>query len=674
MRMHTRSLCTLLLSSALSVPPLAAAQERSPDPLTPDRVGRMTLRELMDEEVVFAAARYEQNPSEAATAVTIITADEIQQFGYRTIQDVLSAVRGFYTTFDRNYSYVGIRGISPPGDYNARVLLQIDGHRANENTYDGVYIGTDSLIDLALVDRVEIVHGPGSSLYGSNAVFAVVNFVTRSGADASARQVEGDIGSLGTVASRFRYGIRSSSGVDVLVSAARYKSDGHPTLFFPELADTTASGGVTTGTDGDEYQRLFGKLSRGAWALQGAYADRRKVIPTGSFQTVFDDPRSQTTDRRAFGSLAYRSPAGRAVALRGRVALDRYSYEGLYVTDYGQDGVPDILINHDLARGTWLTTELQATRVVARRHQLVGGFEYRDNDQSIGNFDREIYTDIHVRTRVLGLFAQDEWRLHKRLALVLGVRHDRYPWFGGATNPRLSAVITPSPSTTVKVTHGRAFRPPNVSERTEELQPAEGAGTARIRPETMIATEAVVERRFDRLLGGEAWFSVSAFRDDLRDMIGTMVEDGWSRAANIGSAHTAGVELEARARWANDIVARGSLALNHVGDGDERDLANAPRRLGSLRVHVPLRGERLGLGVQATFVGTRLSANSAPVPGATTTDGTLVWKAIGRRLTVSANLRNLFNAAVYAPTSSGFVQNQLRLDGRTFYLNTAWRF
>lgn len=669
-----RSFCTLVLSSALTLPTLAAAQDRPPDPLTPGRVGHMTLRELMDQEVVFAAARYEQNPSEAATAVTIITAEEIQQFGYRTMQDVLSAVRGFYTTFDRNYSYLGIRGISPPGDYNARVLVQIDGHRVNENTYDGVYIGTDSLIDLGLVDRVEVVHGPGSSLYGSNAVFAVVNFVTRSGGDSPRLQVEGDAGSFGTQAGRLRYGTRSASGVDVLVSATRYTSDGHRTLFFPELAHRTASGGVTTGTDGDAYQRLFGKVSRGAWALQGAYAGRRKVIPTGAFATVFDDPRSQTTDRRAFGSLAYRSPADRPVAVSGRVALDRYSYEGLYATDYGEADAPDILVNHDLARGTWLTTELQATRTVARRHRLVGGLEYRDNSQSIGNFDREVYTDIHVRTRVLGLFAQDEWRLHPRLALVLGVRHDRYPSFGGTTNPRLSAVVTPSSHTTVKVTHGRAFRPPNISERTDEIQPAPGAAAVRIRPETMSATEAVIEQRVDRLFGGEAWFSVSAFRDDLRDMIATTVEDGWSHATNFGSAHTAGVEFEARARWASDIVARGSFSLSRVGDGNDRPLANAPRQLGSLRVHVPVRGRRLGLGVQETFVGARQSEDATLVAGAATTDVTLLWQALGRRLTVSANLRNAFDAAVYVPTSAAFVQSRLRLDGRTLYLTTAWRF
>ncbi len=121
------------------------------------------------------------------------------------------------------------------------------------------------------------------------------------------------------------------------------------------------------------------------------------------------------------------------------------------------------------------------------------------------------------------------------------------------------------------------------------------------------------------------------------------------------------------------VVARGSFSQSHSTDGDSQRLTNAPRQIGSLRVHVPLHGDRLGVGLQQSFIGDRLSHDGSLVPRAATTDATLVWRASGH-LSLSGNVRNLFDAAVYAPTSDAFVQSRLPLDGRTLYLNAGWQF
>ena len=109
---------------------------------------------------------------------------------YRTLADVLNSVRGFYTSYDRNYSYIGVRGFARPGDYNTRVLLLIDGHRFNEPTYDMAAIGTDFPIDVSLVDKVEVIRGPASSLYGTSAFFAVINVITKTASARQGTQVE----------------------------------------------------------------------------------------------------------------------------------------------------------------------------------------------------------------------------------------------------------------------------------------------------------------------------------------------------------------------------------------------------------------------------------------------------------------------------------------------------
>ena len=91
--------------------------------------------------------------TEAPASVTIVTADDIARFGYRTLADILRSARGLFVSYDRNYSYLGARGLQRPGDYNSRILLLVDGHRMNDNVYDQAAIGPDFGLDPAMFER-----------------------------------------------------------------------------------------------------------------------------------------------------------------------------------------------------------------------------------------------------------------------------------------------------------------------------------------------------------------------------------------------------------------------------------------------------------------------------------------------------------------------------------------
>src|SRR5512142_86333 len=171
---------------------------------------QLSLEELMNIEVqtIYSASKYEQKVTEAPSSVSIVTSSDIKKYGYRTLADILRSVRGFYVTNDRNYSYVGVRGFGRPGDYNSRILLLIDGHRTNDNIYDQAFVGTEAIIDIDLIDRVEIVRGPGSSLYGSNASFEVVNVITKGGRDLGGVEESGEACSFHPDKGRPTYGGR----------------------------------------------------------------------------------------------------------------------------------------------------------------------------------------------------------------------------------------------------------------------------------------------------------------------------------------------------------------------------------------------------------------------------------------------------------------------------------
>ena len=136
----------------------SAAQNPKP---VPD-LTEMSLEDLMEIEVdsVYGASKYLQKVTQAPASISIVTAEEIQKYGYRTLADVLRSVRGFYITYDRNYSYVGVRGFARPGDFNSRILVLVDGHRVNDNIFDQAFLGTDFPVDIDLIDRIEVIRGP----------------------------------------------------------------------------------------------------------------------------------------------------------------------------------------------------------------------------------------------------------------------------------------------------------------------------------------------------------------------------------------------------------------------------------------------------------------------------------------------------------------------------------
>jgi hypothetical protein len=144
----------------------------------------LSLEQLMDIPVT-GASKYEQKQSEVAAAVSVISREEIRAFGWRTLGQALASLPGVHTAYDRQYTYLGARGLGLPGDYNTRVLITINGNRVNEATYDSAMVGHAFPLDMDLVERIEYIPGPGSAVYGQNAMFGVVNLVTRSGQDVS---------------------------------------------------------------------------------------------------------------------------------------------------------------------------------------------------------------------------------------------------------------------------------------------------------------------------------------------------------------------------------------------------------------------------------------------------------------------------------------------------------
>ncbi|HMJ90891.1 MAG TPA: TonB-dependent receptor plug domain-containing protein, partial [Candidatus Acidoferrum sp.] len=320
----------LTLLSAMTLP-LAAAERSGTNAFM-----EMSFEDLLEVKVdrIYAASKFEQDISDAPASVSIITSDEIQRYGHRHLADVLRSVRGLYVTDDRNYSYIGVRGFARPGDYNSRVLLLIDGHRMNDNIYDSMYLGHDSVVDVDIIDRVEIIRGPSSSIYGSSAFFGVINVVTKRGAQIDGVETSFEAGSLDTYKLRATLGKKFTNDIELLLTASVYESQGQDRIHYPEFKGRTNHFGIVRDSDEERAGNFFASVRYHDLTLSGGINAREKNVPTASFETVFADGREETVDIRGYADVKYDHAFGEDTHVTGRVFYDAYRYYGTYPAEY----------------------------------------------------------------------------------------------------------------------------------------------------------------------------------------------------------------------------------------------------------------------------------------------------------------------------------------------------
>src|SRR4051812_19084954 len=225
----------------------------------------LSLEELMQVDAgrVFGAAERLQPVTEAPASVSFVSAEEIKRFGYKTLADILRGVRGMIITDDRNFSFVGIRGFGKPGDYNSRILLLVNGHRVNDNVFGQAEIGSEFGLDPSMFERIEIIRGPASALYGDSAFFAVINVITKTGAALSGSAVTFETGSFDTSVLRANIGRRYGNGVDFALSGTMERSGGVPRLYFPEFDAPETNHGIADHLDGQHFDQLYGRFHVG---------------------------------------------------------------------------------------------------------------------------------------------------------------------------------------------------------------------------------------------------------------------------------------------------------------------------------------------------------------------------------------------------------------------------
>jgi len=652
-----------LTAIALCVPSLAQAQSIPPE------LRKMTIEQLLEVEVTSTASKFSQEVTRAPASVTVVTAEEIRVHGYRTLAEILGSVRGLYTSYDRNYTYVGVRGFARPGDYNTRVLLLIDGHRLNEPIYDMAPIGTDFPLDVSLIDRVEVIRGPGSSLYGTSAFFAVINVLTKSGAAHAGRRVDTSAGSMSTGHVTASYGHVFGGGQEMLFAASGYGSAGNTRLYYPEYDSPETGDGIAVDADGDRAASAFASVSMGRIRLSGGFLNRGKHIPTGSWDSVFGDNRARTEDRRAYGDVTYTGMSFSGWTSVARAGLNFYEYEGQYPLDFGADGT---VVQRDGSHSVQASGELTLNRRWRQHLFTVGGEvrrTLRDNqwNQDIG----PRWTAQQRPSTPLGVYAQDELTIRPWMLVNGGVRVDHDSAFGGSATPRVGVVFLPRRQSAVKLLYGRAFRAPN-SYELYYFDTMRDQGLT-LSPETIDTTELV----WEEYLGAHFRTTASVFRYEASHLIAQQSLDDTSGDSlyftNADRTTARGVDAEIEGRW-NDLTVRVSYANVRATDwaSGER-LSNSPQHLGKAGVVLPLKPLATSLALDGRFTGERRTLYEGTISGFALANITTT-SALGRALDLQFGLYNALNQKYADPGSEEHIQRAIAQDGRTLRVRLMARF
>jgi outer membrane receptor for ferrienterochelin and colicin len=658
--------CVLAVCQALGASTKADSSQASSD------LTELSLEALMEIKVptVYGASKFEQRTTEAPSSISIVTSDEIKRYGHRTLADVLQSVQGLHVSYDRNYAFLGTRGVNL-GDFNSRILLLIDGHRVNNNLTDGAFIDTAFVLDIDLVDRVEIIRGPGSILYGNNAFLGVINVITRQARQLDGAEASGEYASYDTYKGRATFGKVFTNGVQLVLSGTLYESAGPDRLFYEEFNTPAQNNGVARGLDDDSFRSFFGSLSYRDFTLQGAFIRRDKGNPTAQFFTTFNDPRLRTTDERNYASLKYAHSFPEVADVTAQIYYDRSDFEIGYPQSFpvGTNTVSAFSKEEDA--GEWWGVELQLDRRLWERHRITVGAEYRDDfrqDRRLSDGGTNVFADVHRSRQSHGVFIEGEFAVLTNLHLNGGVRYDHYGEFDPAFNPRAALIYNAFTKSTFKAIYGTAFRAPNFLELSDPR-------FQDLRPEEITTYELVYEQEIGRHLRS----SLSGFYNQMDDLI--VLESG---SFTNFDAETRGLELALEGIWANGIRGRASYTLQETENrSSNQNLPDSPQHLVKLNLSVPVIDEKLVAALEVRYTSSRGTVRTTTV-GDTVADEdvggfgivnfTLFSRNLMENLELSASVYNLLDRKYADPATRFHQQDSIERDGRSFRLKLVYRF
>lgn len=661
---------------------------------------------IREEFMITIASRREEDASHAPSIVTVITAEQIEDIGARTLADILRIIPGFDMikdpTFGRN-DYIA-RGIRNTLTSDNKIKVLLDGHSLNV-PYNGATAYFFDDLPLKNVKRMEIIRGPGSALYGANAFLAVVNIITRGAGDIDGVEVSSGFGSFDTQEYSVMFG-KTLRDIDITGFANFYNTNG--------LSDTIKedpfSGqpfSITPGDTDDGRERLdtYLKLAYKDLQFKGKYLNKDMEPFVGANFVLTDD--GEHRFNYMTGELDYALALGERFTVKPRVYYDQYDLEffpevfpdGFVIpSDLDGDGdierFPDGMLAQGKATNRRLGADIQTDYEITDNNTLTLGFDYRWEKQtnvrlkanfdpstraSLGSFQDVSETGNWIRRvyrQIWAVYVQDKWDITDELGLTIGIRHDHYSDFEGTTNPRIGLVWDFTEDATLKLLYGQAFRAPAFNELYTNSPVT--MGNSNLKPSTIRTYEIGLGYRFTDWFDANVNYFFNVIRDDI-----LLVRQEAANAPNVfmnaGGSNVQGVEFEARAdldrfwRWGAYAFANYSY-LDAESKGDP--IADVPKHKGNVGINAGIT-RYLNANLHA-FISDKRSRSEGDIrdasPGYGIVNFTLTAKDFFDGVKIKASLFNLLDKNYNDPAPADTIPTDLPRPGRTFFIEVGYDF
>lgn len=482
----------------------------SGEPTTEEIDPDTDLASLLQDRVVATASRASESADAAPAATYTIGRTELEQYGIRSLEEAFAFLGLGMFVSNPGWDYVstldvGVHGVLVRDD-NRHILLLVDGHVMNSQAAGLVHLDATLGVPMNSIDHVEVMLGPGSVGYGSNAMLAVVNVVTRHGPAVGGFEVYGDANlllptdaghGLARLGSGRAPGVRSRTGIGY---GGRFGGDARPIDFSvhvelqqdrsatfdvaPQTGDyiEIRPGETAWGETPGRYSLLapsgIANLAVGGFSLTAQGGFFRRDAP---YSGTWDEPTAQDQEVAARLDATYDADPGRRVHVRTRLYGDMLRMRS----------------TNSWTHDWWcLPGQTQGCSIEARIQSYSGGVEHTSSvDWGLDQRYPTLFgVDLRLRratgrpadyfdsvTGVLGdgvtrrpriaetsmlgaVFVQQVLRPTERLTINLGARLDYDSLFGARVSPRLSLVVNPRRTSTFRFAYGEAFRGPTAVE------------------------------------------------------------------------------------------------------------------------------------------------------------------------------------------------------------------
>lgn len=444
----------------------------------------MSLEELMNIEIS-VASKGSESFINSPSSVYVFTASEIENMGVASVEELLNYVPGFFTGLDIEQGKafrIGARGRSTA--LSESVLFLVNGHRINDLYTGGVSI-INRLIPVENIKQMEVIRGPGSSLYGSNAFLGVVNIVTKE----TTNDVHLSYGSFQGISAAANFAA-SSGSVDINGFVKGFSNDGYEFNDFEDLL-----GNSEDMTDPEQgLDAMVGVKFRGL-KLEARHHERefKGFYGLGGVNDFNNNEQSSQT----MVNLSYNLKAGSKLGVNFKTGYRVENWKTKEVIfpagfDLGFGPLPGDFFAGPFMKSTAYTFSADASYKISESNELLAGVSYEnagiDRASTLTTYDfvaetfdyfggiREYYLPFNntSETRdVIGVFIQDKHVFNDNLRVTFGARLDNYSDFGSSINPRGAIIYNTPFKSTIKAMYGQAFRAPNYLELYDQYNPVD---------------------------------------------------------------------------------------------------------------------------------------------------------------------------------------------------------